>query len=404
MEKLTIVTRSIVYGGATKTIFDIIDAACDYGIREINVLSVDMNKKVAKEFMRDTECDVSFYTLFKRHSYIPSMVKYYLIPKLISKYREKLYEADLFLTNVQYFTETLTRKLTEKGVVSSVYHYYPFKLFTSKKQLNNLRRDLRNEAVLYNDNFSCENVGCIRHFYHKIIRAMLSFSDYDNYCNVPIRITVSEWSRKMFEQVYRCSFDVLQPSIDTSRFIPERENSFDERLYDVSLVGRIVPEKRYHEILRILDNDVVKKVVIVGRVDNSSIWYMKKLYRISKENGIELTMKTNVSMKTVDYVLTHSKTYVHSMRGEHFGITVVEAMSAGVPVIVHRSGGPYYDIIDNGKYGLYYSRTDQVRYIVESLQDRKVWNKYHKLAIERSAYYDKSSFKEKFVKIIESVY
>ena len=38
---------------------------------------------------------------------------------------------------------------------------------------------------------------------------------------------------------------------------------------------------------------------------------------------------------------------LHTMWNEHFGISVVEMMAAGLVVIAHRSGGPLMDIVVN---------------------------------------------------------
>ncbi len=40
-----------------------------------------------------------------------------------------------------------------------------------------------------------------------------------------------------------------------------------------------------------------------------------------------------------------AKVAIHTMREEHFGISIVEMMSAGLIVIAHASAGPKTDII-----------------------------------------------------------
>jgi len=40
-----------------------------------------------------------------------------------------------------------------------------------------------------------------------------------------------------------------------------------------------------------------------------------------------------------------AKVAIHTMREEHFGITIVEMMAAGMVTIAHASGGPLRDII-----------------------------------------------------------
>ena len=42
---------------------------------------------------------------------------------------------------------------------------------------------------------------------------------------------------------------------------------------------------------------------------------------------------------------------LHSMWNEHFGISVVEMLAAGLVVVAHRSGGPKMDIIQHAQNG-----------------------------------------------------
>ena len=42
---------------------------------------------------------------------------------------------------------------------------------------------------------------------------------------------------------------------------------------------------------------------------------------------------------------------LHTMENEHFGIGIVEMMTAGLITIAHNSGGPKEDIIEHGKTG-----------------------------------------------------
>jgi alpha-1,2-mannosyltransferase len=46
------------------------------------------------------------------------------------------------------------------------------------------------------------------------------------------------------------------------------------------------------------------------------------------------------------------------MIGEHFGISVVEAMVSGLVPVVHSSGGPWLDILEQGKGGFGYNTPD----------------------------------------------
>lgn len=43
--------------------------------------------------------------------------------------------------------------------------------------------------------------------------------------------------------------------------------------------------------------------------------------------------------------MASAKVGLHTMRDEHFGISIVEMMAAGILTIAHKSGGPLKDII-----------------------------------------------------------
>ncbi|MFP3200501.1 MAG: glycosyltransferase, partial [Thermoproteus sp.] len=51
-------------------------------------------------------------------------------------------------------------------------------------------------------------------------------------------------------------------------------------------------------------------------------------------------------------VLGRSTAFIHVRPYEPFGIVVAEAMAAGAVPIVHRSGGPWIDIVRMGRYGV----------------------------------------------------
>lgn len=65
---------------------------------------------------------------------------------------------------------------------------------------------------------------------------------------------------------------------------------------------------------------------------------------LSLENNVEF--KVNISYN--DLIEEFGKAYIgiHTMLDEHFGISVVEQMAAGLIMVAHKSGGPLLDIIE----------------------------------------------------------
>lgn len=67
---------------------------------------------------------------------------------------------------------------------------------------------------------------------------------------------------------------------------------------------------------------------------------------------------------------------LHTMWNEHFGISVVEMLAAGLAVIAHRSGGPRMDIIQEGQNG-YLAETaeeyaDRMRDILDNFNSEEL--------------------------------
>lgn len=81
------------------------------------------------------------------------------------------------------------------------------------------------------------------------------------------------------------------------------------------------------------------KFAVVGRLCNQST--LNQLEALVKKNCLTDRVKfyPNASAQQKTELLTKAKIYLHTMVGEHFGISIVEAMAFGCVPIVHDSGG-----------------------------------------------------------------
>ncbi|MEM3769702.1 MAG: glycosyltransferase [Candidatus Bathyarchaeia archaeon] len=92
---------------------------------------------------------------------------------------------------------------------------------------------------------------------------------------------------------------------------------------------------------------------LIGRVyDNDTLRTLISLQRLTKKLGLTDRIKffTNISRGNLKEILKSAKVYLHTMVGEHFGISIVEAMAMGCISIVHDSGGPREFVPDNLRY------------------------------------------------------
>lgn len=142
---------------------------------------------------------------------------------------------------------------------------------------------------------------------------------------------------------------------------------FEERNIDIAVLSRVAPDKGF-ELLKHLD----RKFKVVGLGADTSYAYPS----FKPEGEIHLS----VTFDELAKFLSRAKTYVH-FRGyirdpEHYGISVTDGMASGCVPFVHRSGGPYLDILGKteGVYGYSYLDMAELNLkIQQALQDEKKW-------------------------------
>lgn len=141
---------------------------------------------------------------------------------------------------------------------------------------------------------------------------------------------------------------LLHNAIDTKRFTNNSENELDKEIRLIN-VGNLLDKKNQIFLLDVvkylLDNHVKVKLSLVGDGGNKQLL----------ENKIEeLKLQDNVQMlgavDNVEEYLWSSDVYVHSALYEPFGLVLLEAMAAGLPV-VSLNGRGNSDIIADGDNG-----------------------------------------------------
>ena len=99
----------------------------------------------------------------------------------------------------------------------------------------------------------------------------------------------------------------------------------DKGLERVPIIAKMVRSKATFKVLGLL-HDPRAYALVESRVRRLGV-------------GGRVTLQVNAPRTEVKNALKASKLYLHTMMGEHFGISIVEAMAAGCIPIVHNSGG-----------------------------------------------------------------
>jgi alpha-1,2-mannosyltransferase len=179
--------------------------------------------------------------------------------------------------------------------------------------------------------------------------------------------------------------EVVYPPIDVEDFHPGAKEDL------VVSVGRFVPTKNYELIAEVAKRLPNVKFVIVGRKRPKDSYY-DKIAALKPDN---LTLVTDASRSEVAAYLGRAKIYLHGMVGEHFGISVVEAMAAGCIPVVHNSGGPREAI---GDLGYVYNNADEcVEAISKALQSKTL----PAAIAERAKMFSSENFKHNFIETLQ---
>ncbi len=151
-------------------------------------------------------------------------------------------------------------------------------------------------------------------------------------------IANSETVRRRIQKYYRRDSDVLYPPVDTQLFSPV------SAIGDYFITGgRLVPYKRFDLVVNVF-NRLRLPLKIFGTGSE-----LESLRRLALPN-IEFVGRVSDSEKAA--LLAHAKAFIHP-QVEDFGITPVESMAAGRPVIAYGAGGVTESVIP-GDTGVFF--------------------------------------------------
>lgn len=147
---------------------------------------------------------------------------------------------------------------------------------------------------------------------------------------------------------YSRNSDVIFPPVDVERF----EQKATKKRARFVTVGRLVPHKRV-DILIQACNKLRVELTVVGRGP--------ELAHLRTIAGPTITFVTDASDEEVVNYMASAEAFLFASF-EDFGITPVEAMAAGTPVIAYKAGGAL-DYVEPGKTGEFFNEQT-----VESLE------------------------------------
>lgn len=197
-------------------------------------------------------------------------------------------------------------------------------------------------------------------------------------------IANSEVTKKRIKQYYGRDSVVVHPPVDTKRFIGK--NTVDRKGY--IMWGRHVPYKRFDLAIEAC-NKLSAKLTVVGNGPDSE--------RLKKIAGPTITFTGRISDEDLEILARASKGFIFPNE-EDFGISAVEALAAGMPVVAYKKGGAL-DIVEDGITGIFFEN-QTVDSLIAAIQKREVTEFSYNTLVQRSKRFDKLLFQTKIRKII----
>jgi glycosyltransferase involved in cell wall biosynthesis len=165
-----------------------------------------------------------------------------------------------------------------------------------------------------------------------------------------IVITNSEFSRRAIVNAFGLEdIRILSPPIDIETFrnsaLIINDGDDSERRDIILVISRIAPHKKIENAIKLAkilkDNGIGSEMKIVGNLYSYFSNYYSGLKQMIKELGLAdyVTFEINASLDQLLSIIQESRVYFHPMVGEHFGMSVIEAIAAGLIAVVPGEGG-----------------------------------------------------------------
>jgi len=221
---------------------------------------------------------------------------------------------------------------------------------------------------------------------------------YNRYLNrkyvkhAKIIVSNSKNTQKRLKKYLKRDSIVINPPVYTSKFSFKKTGN-----YWLS-VNRLIAPKRIELQMEAFRKLPKEKLIIVGSYEKAVHFERYKKY-IEKIKPNNVTLHSHVNFNELTKLYANCKGFITTALDEDFGLTVVEAMASGKPVIAPNEGG-YKETVINGKTGILIDNINTEK-LVETI--KKVGEnpkKYKNVCIKQAQKFDIKIFIKKIKKEI----
>lgn len=172
----------------------------------------------------------------------------------------------------------------------------------------------------------------------------------------------SSWTEEHINSIWKCPLRThrIYPPTDVQHLtsLPLYDDTKEVDQIRIVSIAQFRPEKNHplmlrtmYELRSIVKEEIWDKIrlVFIGSCrDAEDEVRVKDMQDLSKHFALDENVEFKLNIPYSELVLELQKASIglHAMWNEHFGISVVECMAAGLIMIAHASGGPRADIIE----------------------------------------------------------
>jgi len=216
-------------------------------------------------------------------------------------------------------------------------------------------------------------------------------------------ITVSNYSAEMLKKTYgvKVSRVIYHGLLEEFLSSTPKEATKEQRILWVSrLVGMKEPMVFLEALARIRDK-ISFKAILRGDGPLKSV-----IKNYISENGLEgrVFFKNRVVFNKMPSLYNSCSIYVHTCSQEPFGLSILEAMGSGLPVIVPNSGGAYEVAGEAALTFKPHDSSDLAEKILSLAYDAELYEKFSKKSLARARKFTWKKAAEEYLKIYKELY
>ena len=208
--------------------------------------------------------------------------------------------------------------------------------------------------------------------------------DLESIKDIDVIIANSEVTQARIKQYYKRSSTVVHPPVDVERFTPPPKGDRSGYI----LWGRHVPYKRFDLAVEAC-NKLGAQLTIIGSGTDTA--------RLKKLAGPTITFTGRVSDKELVRLAQSAKGFLFPNE-EDFGISAVESLAAGTPVIAYAKGGAL-DIVQDGETGVLF-KDQTVESLVAAMKRFETLSFLPATLHRKAKRFDKRLFDTRILKIV----